>query len=397
MEQHTVLLVGDARMAFPVAKALSKAGHEVHAGVSCFSNYLEWSRYVTRSFPHPSLEPGTDEALPMYRAWLDANPHIDTMQPVSEGGLRFMTRHRDEFEKRVKLIMPSKEAVDTASNKTAMFELCERIGAPLASYQRVSSMQEVHKAVAAIGFPLIIKPSKVDAPLVGRKALILDDQAQLDEKLTEWPEEHPELLVQKYVRGPRHSVIFSADKGRLLGAVEIRAARTHENDGTGYTTYGVTVEPTPEIKSSVEAIVKALTYSSTGCAQYVVDPESGEITFMEVNPRVSLGRISECAGLPHSLWGLMLAHNEPVAGFSDPWATKRDVEYVWTKGELNLILSLMKSGEIGASESVKRLGQMTRDAVKCHHAIFEATDPLPAIGVYANKVIAPFRKNRFAA
>ena len=190
---------------------------------------------------------------------------------------------------------------------------------------------------------------------------------------------------------------MGSDPGRLLGAVEIRAARTHENDGTGYTTYGVTIEPTPGVKSSVEAIVKALDYTSTGCAQYVVDPQTGEITFMEVNPRVSLGRISECAGLPHSLWGLMLAHDEPVSGFPDPWATKRNVEYVWTKGELNLILSLMKSGEIGAGESLKRLGQMTRDAVRCRHAIFEATDPMPAIGVYANKVIAPFRKNRFAA
>ena len=42
MRQHTILLVGDARMAFPVAKSLSKAGHIVHAGVSIFSNYLEW-------------------------------------------------------------------------------------------------------------------------------------------------------------------------------------------------------------------------------------------------------------------------------------------------------------------------------------------------------------------
>ena len=121
------------------------------------------------------------------------------------------------------------------------------------------------------------------------------------------------------------------------------------------------------------------------------------MTFMEVNPRVSLGRISECAGLPHSLWGLQLAHGEPVKGFSDPWATKRGVEYVWTKGELNLILSLLNKREITLAEGARRTGQMVRDALKCHHAIFEATDPLPAIGVYANKLIAPFRKHRFKA
>ena len=397
MRQHTILLVGDARMAFPVAKSLSKAGHTVHAGVSIFSNYLEWSRYIDASFSHPSLEPGDDLALPFFQDWLNAHPEIDTLQPVSEGGLRFLTRHRRDFERRARLIMASEDAVKTASNKTAMFELCERIKAPLAKYHRVTSMLEIESALVDIGFPLIIKPSKVDAPLVGRKALILHAQKELDAKLTNWPEEHPELLVQKYIRGPRHSVIFSADKGKLLGAVEIRAARTHENDGTGYTTYGVTIDPTPAIKRSVEDIVKALNYSTTGCAQYVVDPETGELTFMEVNPRVSLGRISECAGLPHSLWGLQLAHGEPVKGFSDPWATKRGVEYVWTKGELNLILSLFNKREISLAEGARRAGQMIRDALKCHHAIFEATDPLPAIGVYANKLIAPFRKHRFEA
>ena len=69
-----VLLVGDARMAFPVAKALNQAGHRVFAGVSTSSNYLEWSRHVSGAFRHSPLEPGTDEALPVILNWLDGNP-----------------------------------------------------------------------------------------------------------------------------------------------------------------------------------------------------------------------------------------------------------------------------------------------------------------------------------
>ncbi|MEL6754366.1 MAG: hypothetical protein AAFO57_10090 [Pseudomonadota bacterium] len=392
--KHTVLLVGDARMAFPVAKALNQDGNSVHAGVSVFSNYLEWSRHVSADFYHPSLEPGTDEALDHYKSWIEAHSEIDTLQPVSEAGLRFLSRHRDWFEGRGALIMAPQKAVEIAHDKAAMFELCRELSVPLAAFARVTSFEETEAALADIGYPAIIKPSSVDAPLFGRKALILKSQDDFHRLFPNWPEVHPELLVQRYIRGPRHSVIFSARVGELLGAVQIRAARTHEADGTGYTTYGVTVEPDPEVKRSVESLSGALDYSSTGCIQFVIDPDTGEKTFMELNARVSLGRISECAGLPHSVWGLKIAHGEPVAGFADPWSTRVGTEYVWTKGELNLIAQMAAGGKLGAGAMARWLGQTAWDALRCHHAIFDPLDPMPAIGVYGNKIISRFRNRQ---
>ncbi|MHA7858725.1 MAG: hypothetical protein ACX94D_11620 [Henriciella sp.] len=58
-------------MAFPIAKALSKQAVSVFAGVSIYSNYLEWSRYLNGTFPHPSTDSGTDAALPYILRWLD--------------------------------------------------------------------------------------------------------------------------------------------------------------------------------------------------------------------------------------------------------------------------------------------------------------------------------------
>ncbi|MFK0300387.1 hypothetical protein ACIQTU_14345 [Brevundimonas sp. NPDC090276] len=388
-----VLLVGDARMAFPVAKALDQAGHRVFAGVSTSSNYLEWSRHVSGSFRHSPLEPGTDEALPVILDWLDRSP-VDVIQPVSEAGSRFMTRHRAAFEARGRLIMPEAATVETCMNKTTMFELCETLGVALAPYRRVRDMEGLFAAAEAIGYPLIVKPAVVDAELFERKALIIADRAQLSAAMPHWPDIHPELIVQQYLTGPRHSVIFSADRGRLLGAVEIKAARTHEYDGTGYTTYGVTVEPTPLVREGVEKLVAHLAYSSTGCAQFIVCPTSGAVTFMEVNPRVSLGRISECAGLPHSLWGLQLATDETVSAPDDPWAVyRRGVRYVWTKGDLNLLIKQVKRRQASPGESVRRLTQIGLDAVQCTHAIFDPLDPLPALGTYSNILIKRWRRH----
>ena len=387
--KHTILIIGDARMAFPVAKAFSRAGHTVHAGISMYSNYFEWSRYVKKSFWHAPLEPGTDEAFSRVREWLLTHPEIDSIQPVNEAGIRFVSRHRDFFESQATLILPNRDIIDLSFNKTAVFDFCNRIGGPLAPYKGVSSMAGVQAFKEEIGFPFILKPSKVDAYIFGRKALILRDEEEFNERFPHWPEMHPELLMQRYVSGPRHSVIYSADRGKLLGAVEIRAGRTHENDGTGYTTYGITVEPNLVIKEAVETFVRELNYSYTGCLQYIVDPDTGEVNFLEINPRVSLGRLSHCAGLPHAIWGLKLAHGELFDTPDDPWSFKIGTEYVWSKGEFSLLAGLLRNGKIGVDEFSGRLVRALWDASRCHHAIFDPTDPLPALGVYTNKFISP--------
>ncbi|NNC37991.1 MAG: hypothetical protein EX271_06455 [Acidimicrobiales bacterium] len=390
--KHTILILGDARMAFPVARAMSRAGHMVHAGVSMYSNYFEWSRYVDASFWHEPLEPGTDEAFPRVREWLLTHPEIDTIQPVNEAAIRFVTRHRDFFEDQAILILPNREIIELASDKTAMFDLCAELDGPIAPYRAVCNMDDLEDAISDIGYPFILKPSKVDAYVFGRKALILKTAEEFKEQFPHWPEQHPELLFQRYMTGPRHSVIYSAKDGELLGAIEICAGRTHENDGTGYTTYGITVTPNKVIQASVENFVKHMNYTFTGCLQYIVDPNNGDITFMELNPRVSLARLAECAGLTHSLWGLALAHGEPVTPFEDAWELKPGVEYVWTKGELTLLAGLLKRGEISVVEFARRLVRAGWDAVRCHHAIFDPVDPLPALGVYTNKLIAPIRE-----
>ncbi len=386
-KKHTILLIGDSRMAFPVAKAMSKAGHEVHAGVSLYSNYLEWSRYVSKYYRHEPLEPGTDEAFPTIQKWIEDHPEIDTIQPVGEASARFVAKHDAYLSSKAQIISPGKNIVDLVYNKSRMFEICESIGTPVANFKAIGNMKELEEAIPEIGYPFILKPSKVDAYIFNEKALIIRTNQDLDRLFPEWPEIHPELIIQRYVTGPRHSIIYSAHKGHLLGAIEVCAARTHINNGTGNTTYGITVKPNKKLKSSTEKIVRSLGYSSTGCIQYIVDPITGEITFMELNPRISLARIAEAAGLKHSKLGLSIAHNEPIKIPSDPWDLKLGVQYVWTKGELDLLLKLLKSNDISKSEFCTRLKQSLADLLVSHHAIFDLTDPLPAVGVYANKLI----------
>ncbi len=379
-------------MAFPIAKAFSKQGASVFSGVSIYSNYLEWSRYLNGTFRHPPTDSGTDSALPHILRWLNTHGPMDAIQPVSESASRLVSRHRETFEAFAPLIMPRPDTVEICGNKAEMFRLCDHLGVPLAPYQIVSSKREVFDAAAEIGFPVIVKPSCVDTELFGRKALIIRSTPDLNILFPKWPHEHPELIVQRYVSGPRHSVIFSAENGRVMKAVEVAARRTHERDGTGYTTLGVTVTPTPAVKAATEALVQTLKYSSTGCTQFIVDPESGEVTFMELNPRTSLARIAEAAGVPHSLLGLQTCLNLPHPDLGDPWATKTGTRYAWTKGDLMRLKQTIRSGQGSVGETASDLVTVGLDAMTATHAIFDITDPAPALGVYLNFLLKFVRR-----
>jgi len=394
LKDARILLLGDSRMAFPIAKALSKQGASVFAGVSVYSNYLEWSRYVVCTFQHPSTDTGTDEALPYILHWLDQNAPVTAIQPVSESATRLISRHRSLFESYARLIMPSADTVKACGRKSEMFETCDALGIPLAPYRIVTSKRELFDAAADIGFPVIVKPSCVDAELFGRKALIIHSTADLNIWVTEWPEIHPELIVQRFVRGPRHSVVFSAEQGKILKAVEVLAQRTHENDGTGYTTLGIAIEPTPVVKAATEALVKHLNYSSTGCTQFIVDPNSGEVTFMELNPRTSLARIAEAAGVPHSVLGFETALGLAHADLGAAWSIKTGTRYVWTKGDIMRLKRGLKSRQIKPIAIVPEFFKIGIDALRAEHAILDLSDPAPAIGTYFNVFLKHARRQR---
>jgi len=388
---RNVLLLGDSRMAFPIAKALHKQGLRVSAGVSIYSNYLEWSRYVSQTFAHPSTDAGTDAALPVILDWLDAHPEIDVIQPVSESASRLILRHRATFQRYAELIMPASETVKLCANKGEVFRLCDKLEVPLAPYDRVHSLEALFDAGRSIGFPLIVKPSIVDAELFGRKAIVAQSEQDLRDVFSNWPGMHPELIIQKFVKGPRVSVIFSAQSGKLLKAAAISAPRTHEDDGTGYTTLGVTIAPTTVIQDATERLVSALDYDFTGCAQFIVDPDTGETTFMEINPRTSLARIAEAAGVAHSMLGFRQALGETICDQGDPWDTKIGVRYVWTKGDLMRLKRGVTSGAKTWSDALLELPVLMLDAGRAHHAIFDPGDPMPMIGTYLNVVLKRIR------
>ncbi|MBW3558342.1 MAG: ATP-grasp domain-containing protein [Proteobacteria bacterium] len=383
-----IVLFGNLRASLTLARSLARDGHIIHAGYDELDPYLIASRHVAGAFQHarPDLEP--EAALAGLQAYLDRHRSVDVVIPVSDIAVRLISRNRSRFRGRARLILPAPEVVETCIDKAAMFDLCERLGVALAPRRIVTDHPGLLAAVEAIGRPCIVKPVDACHYLFDRKAIILRAGEPVSAAVPFWPAEHRSLCVQAFVAGPRHDISFAAHQGRLVGAVDCKVLRTDRADDTGYTTQLISTAPHPEVARGLEAMVRALGYTGVGDIEFMVDEENQQISFIELNPRLSASfKSAEVCGLPVSRLMLSLGLGEAPASAPDPWAYPVGRRTVWLKGELAGLKRQRRDGEIAGPELVCALRQLLKTALHHHHLTFEIGDPGPVVWSYLHPVL----------
>lgn len=378
-----VLLIGNLRSSLPLARRLAKDGRAVHCGVEQADPYLHTSRAITGWFPHASVDLGPTPLLEQVDAYLAAHPEIGTLVPVSDNAARLFSAHRARFAGRVVLAVANKTAVEACTDKERMFALCEQLGVPIARRRIVVDHKGLTQAIAEIGLPCVVKPLDATEFIFGRKALVLRPGASVIEAIPAWPEKHEALCVQRYVAGYRHDVLFAASRGRLIGAVNARISRNDTADGTGYAVEMIAEPPTEIIRVGLQALSEHLAYDGVGALQFMIDPVSGEATFLELNPRLSACyRIAELCGLPLSRLIVQIAEGDAPAPPSDPWAHAVQRRVVWTKGHLAGLKREWARGELSMTEAARWGAAILCSLGVRDHLTFDPRDPLPTLWLY---------------
>jgi biotin carboxylase len=385
-----ILLVGNLRSSLTIARNLSRAGHEVHCGVDGLDPFLFTSRHVKGALWHPRVDIEAQAALGAMADYVHAHG-IDAIYPVSDVAVRLISRNRSRFPAHVRLIVADERVVEACVDKVGMFQLCERLGVPIAPLRLVHDYIALEAAVVAIGRPCVIKPIGNSHYVSDAKALVVRADQELAEVLAAWPGEHETLCVQAFATGVRHDVDFAAHDGRLIGAVQVEARRTDRIDGTGHMIEKVSVAPLPEVVRAVETLVAALDYTGVGNVQFMVDRESGRISYLENNPRMAAGfRSAEVCGLPlavmnYQFWGA----RTPPAPRADPWAYPVGKRMVWTKGDLSGLLHDWKAGALSPKQAAGWAFALLRNLFAPNHLTFSVRDPVPSFWIYLQ---APLKK-----
>ena len=377
--QKTILLLGNYRPALVLARVLSRRGYKIICGDEGCDGGAEHSRSVDEIWHHPHLGGGPASFLTALDIFMERHPDLETIYPVSEEFVRFFAELSDPVRDSYPLAMVEPALVRRCLDKAFMMKLADDNSVPTAPYAVAHNHIEMAAGVGRTGFPLVIRPKISTQRISGRKAIICTDFSAVSSLLQRWPAGQRGLILQRKVSGRRHNIYFAATEGRLFRYLHAVITQTDNPDGTGLAVEGATIAPEIDLKRYTEQLVEALKYTGVGCAQYLVDAETGEVSFLEINPRIAGNHaVTEHAGLGLSTLLVDLAAGREIN--TDYVEGKPGITYVWTRGALQAAKLGYLRGELsGKAATVSALQSLWAGLCARSHVTFDWRDPKPSL------------------
>ena len=227
-----------------------------------------------------AAEKGVDFIHPGY-GFLSENPDLP----------RACQRHGITF------VGPSVDILEQLGDKTAARRLAEKAGIPVVpgTEKPVRKIEEAHAIAAKIGFPMIIKAAFGGG---GRGMRVVESAAEFSTKLDEARREagaafgNDAVFLERFIRRAKHIEV------QILGDRHGNLFHLYERDCSVQRRHQKVVEVAPAVgldprirKELCDAAVtlgRAANYYNAGTVEFLVDADSGEWFFIEVNPRVQV-------------------------------------------------------------------------------------------------------------
>ena len=247
----------------------------VGAGKGPVEAYLDYQGIVALA-----AEKGVDAIHPGY-GFLSENPALP--RACEAAGITF--------------IGPSADLLELLGDKTAARRLAQRAGIPVVpgTEEPVSDPRQAAHIAREIGFPLIIKAAFGGG---GRGMRVVEKAGDFAERLEEATREaaaafgNGAVFLERYVERARHIEV------QVLGDGHGNILHLYERDCSVQRRHQKVVEVAPavaldpkfrgELAEAAVALAKAAGYYNAGTVEFLVDADSGEWYFIEVNPRIQV-------------------------------------------------------------------------------------------------------------
>jgi biotin carboxylase len=389
VDRGTVLILGNYRPTLTVARVLRESGYRTIVNEADHGAAgARYSRFVDELWTHPPIgrEGKFEQAL---LRLLKDRDDITIIFPVEESYAVWLAENADRLPETVMLASPAPHLVATCLDKILMLKLAQSLGVRCHPHAVAGTLGELYEMAATVGFPVIVRPFSHLLRLGNKKAVICYGQAELQNEFRMWPANQPGLLLQRYLHGERRDLYFIAVEGRVISLLETRITRTDHPDGTGLSTEGQYVPVTPALADDTRRLVAALGYSGIGFTQFMQNPETGEVTFLELNPRTAGSHLcAQAMGLPLTEAAVAIAQGErdmqrfclnhyPVGGY-----------YCWLSGDLYGLKEAIKRKEIELSGAARWCWGIIRSALRARvHLTWSLRDPLPSLALLSRAAL----------
>src|SRR3954470_13831999 len=225
-------------------------------------------------------EKGVDAIHPGY-GFLSENPALP--RACDRAGITF--------------IGPSADLLDLLGDKTAARKLAQKAGIPVVpgTEKPVTNPKDAARIAKEIGFPLIVKAAFGGG---GRGMRVVEKPADFLGKLEEARREagaafgNDAVFLERFVRRAKHIEV------QILGDRHGEIVHLYERDCSVQRRHQKVVEVAPavgldaglrkEIAEAAVKLAKTAGYYNAGTVEFLVDAESHEWYFIEVNPRIQV-------------------------------------------------------------------------------------------------------------
>jgi pyruvate carboxylase len=197
----------------------------------------------------------------------------------------------------ITFIGPSADLLELLGDKTAARRLAQKAGIPVVpgTEKPVSDPKQAEKIAREIGFPLIIKAAFGGG---GRGMRVVEKPADFPGRLEEASREaaaafgNGAVFLERFVRRARHiEVQILGDRhGNILHLYErdCSVQRRHQKVVEVAPAVGLDPEIRTGLARAAVALAQAAGYYNAGTVEFLVDADSGDWYFIEVNPRIQV-------------------------------------------------------------------------------------------------------------
>ena len=285
-----------------IAIRVFRTAHEL--GIRTVSIYSHEDRYALHRFKADEAYMVGRPGEPI-RAYLDIEGiieiakkyEIDAIHP----GYGFLSENPDLAracrEAGIIFVGPRVELLQQMGDKTAAREMAQKANVPVlaGSSKSVKNLDEAKRTAEKLGYPIILKAAKGGG---GRGMRVVQKAGELASNLEQAQRESQtafgssEVFLEKLVVRARHIEV------QLLGDQHGNLIHLYERDCSIQRRHQKVVElaPAPNLDSSLRdricqaalAIGRQVKYENAGTVEFLVDADSGEFYFIEVNPRIQV-------------------------------------------------------------------------------------------------------------
>ncbi|MCF8038733.1 MAG: carbamoyl-phosphate synthase large subunit [Desulfohalobiaceae bacterium] len=230
------------------------------------------------------------------------------------------------LENKVKIIGTSPDSIDRAEDRERFQALLGKLGLKQPENGTAVSEQGALEVAAAIGYPLVVRPSYV---LGGRGMEIVYDREDMINYFREAAvisPDHP-ILLDKFMAGAVEvdvDAVSDQDQTYVAGIMEhIEEAGVHSGDSACVLpSYTLSPDVVREIERQTEALARELEVVGLMNVQYAV--KDGEIYILEVNPRASrtVPFVSKATGIPLAKIATRVMLGQKLKDL-DPWSRRK--------------------------------------------------------------------------